>query len=84
MTTGQGAVVGLFMLVVGPGMKVDPEEMSEMREQMKDTPLSFLMGSGTAAAKEEQPTLAAAAPRRGAAATSRGTAGGSGAARKKR
>lgn len=28
-------------------MKVDPQEMAAMREEMKDSPLSFLMGGGS-------------------------------------
>eukprot|EP00892_Ulva_mutabilis_P001360 jgi/Ulvmu1/11224/UM072_0061.1 len=37
-------VFGLFALVVAPNMKVDPEEMAKMQEEMKDSPFSFLMG----------------------------------------
>lgn len=38
------AVFGLFIILVAPNMKVDPEEMAKMQEEMKDSPLSFLMG----------------------------------------
>lgn len=48
-------VFGLFIILVAPNMKVDPEEMAKMQEEMKDSPLSFLVGGG-------QPQQAASTP----------------------
>lgn len=38
------AVFSLFVLAVLPSMKVDPEEMAKVQEEMKDSPFSFLVG----------------------------------------
>ena len=78
---GCAAVVALFAIVAGPAMKVDPEEMKAMREEMKDSPLSFLMGgaapAGGSDAAAEQPALATSSARRigGAGASSAGSGG---------
>jgi hypothetical protein len=61
------AVAGILIFVVGPSMKVDPEEMKQLREEMKDSPLSFLMGGGAGGAA--------------ASALGQGTSGGGGAKR---
>jgi hypothetical protein len=66
------AVVGIFALVVGPSMKMDPEEMKQMQEEIKDTPLSFLMGK-SATQPSVQPALATASAKRAVGAPAPGT-----------
>lgn len=74
-------VFGLFIILVAPNMKVDPEEMAKMQEEMKDSPLSFMFGaqpqqvtSGTSGSA----VTAAPAPAPATATTSTGTSKRSG------
>jgi hypothetical protein len=82
------AVFALFGLVVMPSMKVDPEEMAKLQEEMKDSPLSFLMGGapaqGGSTAAVDQRSQGQVQSAATAAATQRKSAGGGTVGKKRR
>jgi hypothetical protein len=55
-------------------MKIDPEEMKQLQNDMKDTPLSFLASGAASSGKEApQPALATSSAKRATSASSSGT-----------
>ena len=51
----------IIAVVILPMMKVDPEEMKKMQEEMKDSPFAGLLG-GAAPASQPQQSISAAGP----------------------
>jgi hypothetical protein len=65
-----GAVVALFAIIAGPSMKIDPEEMKQLQQEMKDSPLSFLASGSASSSKDApQPALATSSAKRTTSAT---------------